>query len=115
MMPKETIYGRQVLLARNPCYDPGELLLQKCVDPRILLARMERGNGEDSETELEEHRQKAHQWYSAQKCCIIMSVRGERPLGEADKMSGGDYDGDCRTIGIYVVRVYIDSAEEAIS
>ena len=104
MMPKETVYGRQVLLARNPCYDPGELLLQKCVDPRILLARMERGNGEDSETELEEHRQKAHQWYSAQKCCIIMSVRGERPLGEADKMSGGDYDGDC-VIAIWDERI----------
>eukprot|EP01047_Picozoa_sp_COSAG01_P028896 COSAG01_NODE_1960_length_8792_cov_7.908202_3_plen_1467_part_00 len=93
MHPNSRLFGLPVLLCRNPCYDPGELLLKTCVDPHELLQRI--GNG-DTEG-FGEKRRAAHGWYAAQKCCIIMSVLGPRELGEADKMSGGDYDGDCCT------------------
>jgi hypothetical protein len=74
-----------IILARSPCYGPGELLHLRAVDPRTLL--------DQPISDLDaEHRQAAREWYDFQECCVILSVKGGRSV--ADIMQGGDFDGD---------------------
>ena len=82
-------FVRRVLLARNPCYDPGELLLSQAVDVFTLLDRVhaDPDDPEGADVSLERKKKEAWDWYSNQKTCIIMSVLGDRELGEMDKVS----------------------------
>ena len=57
-----------VVMMRNPSYQPGDILKLKAVKTGQLLSRHMRG-----------------------PICVL-STQGERPI--ADKMSGGDYDGE---------------------
>lgn len=84
------------------CYDPGECLLEQAISEHDLCARIcvEEGDqllyeSDDPETIIAHKKKAAMTWYGAQKSVLIMSVLGDRELGEADKMQGGDYDGDC--------------------
>lgn len=63
---------QKVVVFRNPCYHPGELLVLDAVHKNWDQRTMER--------------------LFAMKDVVVLSAKGPRPT--ADKMQGGDYDGD---------------------
>jgi hypothetical protein len=82
------------VLARSPGYLPGELLSVKGVDPFTLACRAMRGTRGDEESRRDE----ALEWYCQLQCVCVLSIKGSRENGVADKMQGGDYDGDKCTV-----------------
>jgi hypothetical protein len=68
---------------------PGELLHVEAVDYRQIIDERIQEVGCSN---IEERRAAARAWYDYQECCLIMSVQGDRAV--ADKMQGGDFDGD---------------------
>ena len=84
------VQNQNVIVARNPCYDPGELLELTAIHAWDLLQRVPisaRGT--------------LREWFETQQCVAVLSSQGagsnvhtdgERSV--ADMMQGGDYDGD---------------------
>jgi superfamily II DNA helicase RecQ len=72
------------ILMRNPCYSPGELLLTQAKNVAEVVAR----------ANTPEERSQAQMFFDAQPLGVILPVKTQRELGVADKMQGGDYDGD---------------------
>lgn len=69
----------RTILARNPCYEPGEIMDVKNAG---LFEVVERAQSES-------RRAAAFEWYNAQQCVCIISTQGERSM--ADMMQGGDF------------------------
>ena len=86
-VPQMDMFSGNVVLARNPGYHPGELLKVKCVDP-YTLSRRAGAEGQAA----------ALRYYCGLQCVCVLSVKGDRKKGVADKMQGGDYDGDKVTV-----------------
>jgi hypothetical protein len=93
-VPRMERFSDVAILARNPGYLPEELLKVRGVDPFTLSNR----------ASTPEIRDQALTWYCALQCVCVLSVKGQNDKGVADKMQGGDYDGD-KVIVIWDKRV----------
>ena len=93
-VPRMERFTDVAVLARNPGYLPEELLKVRGVDPFTLSSR----------ASTPEIRAEALTWYCALQCVCVLSVKGPNEKGVADKMQGGDYDGD-KVIVIWDKRV----------
>ena len=92
------------IMARSPCYHPGELLSCKAVHMINILNRVHQPGAPPGQDAM-----KIFRWFEAQQCVVILSTK---PVGQsfpgpeghspgwnpdrnvADLMQGGDYDGD---------------------
>jgi hypothetical protein len=83
----------EVVAMRSPSYFKGDLRKLKLVNTITLLRRADSFQEPDEWPEvLRRTPQQRIDFFSNVKNTIILSVRGTR--SEADRMSGGDYDGD---------------------
>ena len=86
-------FRKPAIAARNPNYNAAEVLLLQAVRAYDLVNRMVQKEHESDE-DFAARKDAAYEWYQDQISSVVLSVKGKEGRMVADKMSGGDMDGD---------------------